>query len=82
MIGIIYGGSIPIGSFYGLCKRMGISSFGGSQYRKIKEALERITTTSIKSEGIFYSKEKKEWIEEIFHLYERVIFKGRAYTVS
>ncbi len=69
---------IPIGSLYNLCKRMGISSFGGSQYRKIKDALERITTTSIKSGGTFYSKEKKEWIEEIFHLYERVVFKGRA----
>ena len=69
---------IPIGSLYSLCKRMGISSFGGSQYRKIKEALERITTTSIKSGGAFYSKGKKEWIEEIFHLYERVIFKGKT----
>jgi len=69
---------ISIGSLYGLCKRMGINSFGGSQYRKIKEALERLTTTSIKSEGSFYNKEQKEWIEEIFHLYERVIFKGRT----
>lgn len=69
---------IPIGSLYNLCKRMGISSLGGSQYRKIKDALERITTTSIKSGGTYYSKEKKEWIEEIFHLYERVVFKGRA----
>lgn len=68
---------IPIGSLYNLCKRMGINKFGGSQYRKIKEALERITTTSIKSKGTFYSKEKHEWIEDIFHLYERVVFKGR-----
>ncbi|NWG32580.1 MAG: replication initiator protein A [Rhodocyclaceae bacterium] len=68
---------IPIGSLYNLCKRMGINKFGGSQYKKIRKALERITTTSIKSEGTFYSKEKEEWIEDIFHLYERVIFKGK-----
>lgn len=56
---------------------MGINKFGGSQYSKIKEALERITTTSIKSAGTFYSLDRKEWIEDIFHLYERVIFKGK-----
>jgi len=68
---------IPIGSLYNLCKIMGINKFGGSQYSKIKEALERITTTSIKSAGTFYSLDRKEWIEDIFHLYERVIFKGK-----
>lgn len=68
---------IPIGSLYNLCKIMGINKFGGSQYRKIQEALERITTTSIKSAGTFYSSGRREWIEDIFHLYERVIFKGK-----
>jgi len=47
------------------------------QYRKTKEALERITTTSIKSKGTFYNKERKEWIEDVFHLYERIAFKGK-----
>jgi len=68
---------VPLGSLYNLCKVIGIGKLGGAQYKKIKGALERITTTSIKSEGTFYSKEEEEWIEDIFHLYERVIFKGK-----
>jgi len=67
---------ISTGSFYGLCKRMGISSFGGSQYRKIKEALTRIVATTIISKGAFYSKERENWVEDVFHLYERAVFKG------
>lgn len=68
---------IPIGSLYNICKRMKMKKIGGLQYKKIKEALERILATSIKSSGAFYSKEREEWIEDMFHLYDRVIFKGK-----
>jgi hypothetical protein len=67
---------IPLGSLYNLCKRMNIENYGGSQYKKIKEAFKRIKTASIESKGTFYSKEKKQWIEDIFSLYDRVVFKG------
>jgi hypothetical protein len=67
---------IPLGSLYSLCKRMGIDKLGGEQYRKIKEAFKRIIATTIESEGTFYIKQKKAWVEDIFHLYDRVIFKG------
>ncbi len=66
---------IPLGSLYNLCKRMNIN-YSGAEYRKIKEAFKRIKTTSIESKGTFYSKDKKQWIEDIFSLYDRVIFKG------
>ncbi|MBA7490840.1 hypothetical protein ES702_01383 [subsurface metagenome] len=66
---------IPLGSLYNLCKRMKIN-YSGAEYRKIKEAFKRIKTTSIESRGTFYSKDKKQWIEDIFNLYDRVIFKG------
>jgi len=62
-------------SIYELCKRMGIK--GGRNYQQIRKALERIQTTTIKSVGTFYSKEDKRWIEDIFHLYDRVVFKGK-----
>jgi len=68
---------VPLGSLYSLLKKANID-LGGMQYRKTKEALERITTTSIKSKGTFYNKEKKEWIEDVFHLYDRVVFKGKT----
>jgi hypothetical protein len=69
---------IALGSLYQICKRMGNDKFGGSQYRKIKDALERIKTTSVKSKGAFYNKGRKEWVEDIFGLYDRIVFKGKT----
>ena len=66
---------ISIGSIYEICHRMGIST-QGKNYRKIKEALRRITLTGVESRGAFYSKDRKKWVEDVFNLYDRVIFKG------
>lgn len=74
---------IPLGSLYGLCERMGFTrqighqEYGGRQYRAIKQALERIATTSIKSEGSFYHKGEQRWTSQIFHLYDAVVFHGK-----
>ncbi|PKP57956.1 hypothetical protein CVT91_09510 [Candidatus Atribacteria bacterium HGW-Atribacteria-1] len=67
---------IHLGSLYNLCKRMGICNYGGSEYKEIKRALERIRATTIKSEGTFYQKDKKQWISKSFSLYDGVVFKG------
>jgi len=63
-------------SIYDLCNRMGITTSGGKNYRKVKEALERIRMTGIKSEGAFYHKGQKEWISKVFGLYDSIIFRG------
>jgi len=63
-------------SIYDLCNRMGITSAGGDNYQRIKKALEKIRATTIKSEGAFYHKEKKEWISKVFGLYDSIIFRG------
>jgi len=63
-------------SIYDLCSRMEITTSGGKNYRKVKEALERIRMTGIKSEGAFYHKGKKEWLSKIFGLYDSIIFRG------
>ncbi len=63
-------------SVYDLCNRMGITTSGGKNYRKVKEALERIRMTGIKSEGAFYHKGQKEWISKVFGLYDSIIFRG------
>jgi len=68
---------IVLGSLYNLCKRMGINNYGGSEYKEIKRALERIKATTIKSIGTFYSKEGKQWIDDTFGLYDRMVFKGK-----
>jgi hypothetical protein len=71
---------IALGSPYGLCERMGLrkqagrQEYGGRQYRSIRRALERITTTSIKSEGTFYHKGEQHWLSEVFHLYGAGVF--------
>ena len=61
-------------SIYNLCNRMGIK--GGGNYQQIKNALERIQATVIKSENAFYHKGKKKWISSVFCLYDAVIFRG------
>ena len=66
---------IPLGSLYELCRRMGINS-SGKNYRRIKEALKRITLTGVESRGAFYCRGRGQWVEDVFHLYERVVFKG------
>lgn len=58
-------------------KREGRQEYGGREYRAIKRALERITTTSIKSEGTFYHKGEQHWVSEVFHLYDAVVFQGK-----
>lgn len=68
---------IPLGSLYNICNRIGINKTAGENYRMIKKALERIKTTTIKSVGTFYSKEGKQWVDDNFSLYERVVFKGK-----
>ena len=64
-------------SIYDLCNRMKITSSGGENYRRVKKTLEKIQMTGIKSVGTFYSKEDKQWIEDIFSLYDRVVFTGK-----
>jgi len=68
---------IPLGSLYNICKRMRISESAGENYRMIKKALERIRATTIKSAGTFFSKEGKQWVDDNFSLYDRIVFKGK-----
>ena len=68
---------IPLGSLYNLCKRMNIENYGGVEYKKIKKALEKIRATTIKSVGTFYSKGVKQWVDDSFSLYDRIVFKGK-----
>ena len=62
-------------SIHDLCRRMGAGT-GGTEYRKIKEALVAIKATQIESKGAFYAKSRSRYIDDIFSLYERVVFAG------
>jgi len=72
---------IRLGSLYHIAQLMELSpskkgSYSGQIYKKIKEALERLVLTGVRSRGTFYSKARKRWIDETFHLYDQIIFKG------
>ena len=54
-----------------------MENYGGAEYKKIKKALERIRATTIKSVGTFYAKEGKQWVDDNFSLYDRIVFKGK-----
>jgi len=59
-----------------LCRRMGISYAGSKTIAEIKAAFLRITSTMVESKRTFYSKPKKRWLEDNFHLYDRVVYRG------
>ncbi|HPC76703.1 MAG TPA: replication initiator protein A [bacterium] len=69
---------IPAGSVYSLCQRMGIN-YSGENYRMIKDSLRRLALISIDSRSTFYDKGRKRWIEEIFHLFDKVILAGEEF---
>jgi len=59
-----------------LCRRMGISYAGSKTIADVKAAFLRITSTMVESKRTFYSKPKKRWLDDNFHLYERVVYRG------
>ncbi|MBA7512698.1 hypothetical protein ES705_04706 [subsurface metagenome] len=63
-------------SIYNLCNRMGVSFKGGGNFKRMRSSFEKIRATTIKSEGAFYHKGKKEWISSVFGLYDGIIFRG------
>lgn len=50
--------------------------YPGHVYKDIRDALRKIRVIVIESKGTLYNKGKKQWIEDIFGLYDRVFFKG------
>jgi hypothetical protein len=67
---------IILGSLYHISKLLSLGN-SGQAYRDIREAIHRIVATTVESKGTFYSKGTQEWIDDQFHLYDRVVFRGR-----
>jgi len=62
-------------SIHNLCWRMGMEA-GGTEYRKVRQALVAIRATQIESKGTFYAKNLARYVDQVFSLYERIIFAG------
>jgi len=72
---------IPLGPLSHIAQLMGLKpnkdkDYSGWVYQEIKRVLKSIVATTIESRGAFYSKGKRQWIEDVFHLYDRVVWRG------
>lgn len=66
---------IRLGTFSDICKMLQLHP-SGKTIQQVREALESIFKTSVQSRSTFYSKARKRYIEDNFHLYDRVVFTG------
>lgn len=66
---------LRLGSFSDICRMLEIRPSGRS-LQEIRSALQSVFKTSVLSKSTFYSKARKSYIEDNFHLYDRVIFAG------
>ncbi len=64
-------------SIYKLARLTDHRSDSASLYANIRESIERIIATTIKSEGSFFLKDEKRWLGKVFHIYESAVFMGR-----
>ena len=62
-------------SIHDLCRRTGIAA-GGTEYVKVKQALLSIKATQVESKGAFYAKSQTRHIDDVFSIYERIVFTG------
>jgi len=67
---------VPLPSFRELARIMGVTC-PGKFVQKAKHGFMAMHTTSIMSKRSYYNKTKKAWIEERFHLYDKIVFKGQ-----
>jgi hypothetical protein len=68
---------VALGSLYHIARLMGLRD-SGRVYHDIKAAIQRTVATVVESKGTFYLKGTKRWLEDTFHLYERVVFAGEV----
>ena len=64
---------------YRVLKLLNLSTRSGNNAAKVKETLKRVVLTGVTSEGTFYDKSGKRYISDTFHLYDRVIFRGKQF---
>jgi len=67
---------VPLPGFRELARMMGVT-YTGRFTEKVKHGLTAMMRTAIISKRSYYNKTKKAWTEEKFHLYDKIIFKGK-----
>jgi hypothetical protein len=69
---------ICLGSIAEILDALGRANTGPNN-RAVKNSLRRLVSTTIHSSGSYYDKKRKRWLEESFHILERVTFKGERF---
>ncbi|MDA8402758.1 MAG: hypothetical protein M0Z56_00965 [Desulfobacteraceae bacterium] len=66
---------VPLPCIRELARMMGVNCNGGFA-ESVKQGLITMMMTGIMSKRSYYNKNKKAWLDEGFHLYDKIIFKG------
>lgn len=66
---------VPLPSFRELARLMGVRC-SGQFVEKVKNGFAAMMMTGIMSKRSYYNKSKRAWMEEGFHLYDKIVFKG------
>lgn len=66
-------------SIYQLLEIIGVAK-KGSNYQKVRTAIQQLVSTTIEAKGSFYHKGKQRYIADTYHLFDRVLFKGEVGT--
>lgn len=69
---------IDIGSMRRIADLLKIKSPSGENFRAIRVAIKRLTSLTITSTSAFYDKDKKKYIESVFHVFDKVVFKSET----
>jgi len=72
---------VSLPSFRELARMMGVSC-SGQFVEKVKDGFAAMMMTGIMSKRSYYNKSKKAWMEEGFHLYDKIVFKGEKISES
>ncbi|HOJ16274.1 MAG TPA: bifunctional DNA primase/polymerase [Caldisericia bacterium] len=66
---------VDIGKFKDFLKLMNLS-YSGENVNRVKNSLRRLHSLTLSSKAVFYNNLKKVFIEDDFHLFDRIVFKG------
>lgn len=67
---------IRLGSFNSICRMLGINPNSGGNFKSIRDALQDIALAGIRSHSTFFIKNRRAYLNDTFHLYDRVILAG------
>jgi hypothetical protein len=67
---------VPLPGFRELARTMGLTC-NGRFVENAKQGFRCMNSATIMSKMSYYNKARKTWIEDRFHLYERIVFKGK-----